>query len=130
MADIIKDATLILSEILKDFASQTVTYARGYDSVDVPATFGAKLLKTHDQFGGVRMEWTDLDFIIPSAELKFGTELITPERDDLIYVSQGGQVQVYEVRPFGAEPPWRWSDPYLVNYRIHTKLIDTEDVYP
>ena len=25
----------------------------------------------------------------------------------------------------GSEPPWRYSDPFRVKLRIHTKLVDT-----
>lgn len=124
MADLLADGLAFLTQQLKAYASQTVTYARGYDSVDVQATFGNKLLKLDDGFGGIRMEWTDIDFLIPAADLDFGDGMLTPTRGDLVHVTIGSQVQTFEVLPIGNEPAWRWSDPHQSMYRIHTKWID------
>lgn len=115
-----------LSTQLTKHASQTVTYSRDADSVDVHATYGKKLLKLADGMGGFRMEWTDMDFLIPAADLVLNGSLITPLRGDLIHISQGGQVQTFEVFPYGSEPPWRWSDPYQLTARIHAKHVGTE----
>lgn len=131
MANMLKDAIEnVLLPTLMQNAADLVVYARGLDSVEVPAVYGQKLLKTHDEFGHIRMEWTDLDFIIPASQLHFSDGiLITPTRGDFIYTTVAGQVQVYEVLPFGNDPPWRWSDPFTLMYRIHTKHIDTETAY-
>ena len=131
MGDMIQDAIVnYLVPTLKEYASQEVVYVRGTQSVTVSATFGQKLLKTHDQFGGIRMEWTDLDFIIIASELHFEDGiLITPTRGDLVYVTVVSEMQAYEVLPFGNEPCWRWSDPYNLQYRIHTKHVDTEQSF-
>lgn len=126
MADMLRDGLAFLTSQLAAHASQTVTYARGYDAVDVPATFGQKLLKLDDGFGGIRMEWTDMDFLIPAISLDFGDGPIIPARGDLIYIEQGADVQTFEVFPFGNEPPWRWSDPHQSLLRIHTKYINTD----
>ena len=130
MADLLRDGLAFLTKQLKAYASVSIVYARGYDSVDVQATLGNKLLKLDDGFGGIRMEWTDLDLLIPAADLTFayGGDPITPERGDLVYLTQGHQVQVYEVFPFGNEPPWRWADPHQSMYRIHAKWINTESI--
>jgi hypothetical protein len=74
------------------------------------------------------MEWTDLDFIIASADLFFSYgDLITPERGDLIYLERAPyDVQTFEVSPYGSEPAWRYTDPYQTMLRIHTKEIDLE----
>ncbi len=126
MGDILKDGLAFLTAQLKANASQTVTYARGLSSVDVQATFGKKLLKLDDGLGGIRMEWTDMDFLIPAADLKFGSNPITPERGDLIYLTEPYDVQVFEVMPYGSDPAWMWSDPHQSMYRIHAKFIDDE----
>ncbi len=130
MADMLKDGLAFLTSQLKAYASQTVTYARGYDSVEVQATFGQKLLKIDDGFGNIRMEWTDLDFCIPAADLHFGDLVtITPTRGDLIYILAGDQYETFEVMPFGGDAAWRWSDPHQSMYRIHAKHIGTEAYY-
>lgn len=131
MANILKNAieTLLLPQLMAN-AADLVTYARLTQTVDVLAVYGQKLLKTHDQFGGIKMEWTDLDFIIEASTLHFGDGiLITPTRGDLITTVVASEHQTYEVLPFGNDPPWRWSDPYNLMYRIHTKHIDTDQFY-
>ncbi len=128
MADIIKNAIKnFLMPTLKAFASQEVIYTRGDQSVTVAATYGQKLLRAHDQFGAIRIEWTDLDFIIDASDLHFEDEvLITPQRGDQIFVAvDSGDIQVYEVLPFGNDPPWRWSGTNDLLYRIHTKNVRT-----
>lgn len=134
MPNIIRDATIsFLMPALKDFASDPVIYVRPRtgQSVQIQATYGQKLLRLHDQFGGVRIEWTDLDFIIAAADLHFDDGiLIKPERHDEIYLTvASGEVQVYEVFPFGFEPPWRWSGVSDLLYRIHTKNTRTVQPY-
>ena len=125
--DMLADGLAWLTDQLKANASQPVTYARGYDSVDVRATFGKKLLKLDDGFGGIRMQWTDMDFLIKAADLSFTPgSIITPTRGDLIHVTYASDVQTFEVFPFGNEAPWRWSDPHQSIYRIHTKWINAE----
>lgn len=130
MPNIIKSGSLLLAELLKEYASEIVTYERpGKGSVDVPATFGSKLLRTHDQYGGLRVEWTDLDFIIPAVDIVIdGEQIDEPLQGDLIHVTQGTRLDTYEVRPFGFDPPWRWADSYNIQYRIHAKLMKTSPV--
>jgi hypothetical protein len=129
LSNLIKNGALLLAQLLKEHASETVTYTRGTSAVDVPATFGAKLLKTQDEFGQIRLEHTDLDFIIPADDLVFeDVDFIEPMRGDIVIVTQGNIVQHYQVMPFGSDPPWRWSDPFRINYRIHTKLIREEPI--
>ncbi len=125
MADILQAGIQVLTGLLKTYASQKITYVRGYDSVDVQATYGKKLLKIDDGFGGIRLQWTDMDFLIPAADLFFSYgDLVIPHRGDIIYLTIGDQTQTFEVFPFGNEPPWRFSDPYQQIIRVHTKLID------
>lgn len=131
MADLLKDGLAFLTKQLRAHASQTVTYARGANSVQVQATFGSKLLKLNDMFGNIRLEWTDLDFCIPAADLE--SILIDPndpDHGDEIFVIQADQneVQVYEVEHVNGEPPWRWSDPHQSMYRIHAKYMRTESI--
>lgn len=130
MADIIKDAIQnFLMPALKAYASNPVVYVRGSQSVEVQATYGQKLLRTHEQFGAVKIEWTDLDFIIAADDLHFDDGvLIAPRRGDYVLLTVRNALQKYEVLPFGNDPPWRWSDPHSLMYRIHTKLIDVQQL--
>lgn len=122
---------------LKTNASEAIVYARGYDSVECRATLGSKLLKLDDGMGGFRMEWTDLDFLIPAADLNFDGFPVIPERGDLVHLTVApmnpsfndgmDNVQTFEVVPYGGtEAVWRWADPHQSMMRVHTKYIDTE----
>lgn len=125
MSDMLKDGLAWLTQQLKDHASQTVVYVRGYDSVEIQATFGQKLLKIDNGFGGIRLQWTDCDFLLPAADLYFSYgDPIIPHRGDLIYLTIGEQTQTFEVFPFGNEAPWRFSDPNQSMIRVHAKLIE------
>jgi hypothetical protein len=126
MSDIIQEGISFLNGILKTMASQMVTYARGYDSVNVLATFGSKLLAISDDEGNIRMEWTDMDFSIACADLDFGSGVIKPQRGDIVYVTTTGNVQIFEVMAYGNEPPWRYYDPYQIRYLIHAKFVGVE----
>lgn len=123
MSDLIKDGLAWLTGQLRENVSQVVTYARGSDAVDVPATLGRKLLKLDDGMGGIRIEWTDMDFLIPAADLVMDGVPLVPQRGDRVFLIAAYDVQEFEVFPFGNEPAWRWSDPNQSMYRIHTKLI-------
>jgi hypothetical protein len=117
-----------LNEQLKKHASREVVYQRGPDTVTVQATIGRTLLKLDDGFGGVLLQWTDRDFLIPSAMLVIGGQPILPERGDLIHEVQDSTEYTYEVLAPGSEPPWKWSDLYRSLLRIHTKQIRTQPV--
>jgi len=104
---------------LKDHASQPVVYRRGAEEIAVSATIGRTLMKLADGEGGVRMEWTDRDFLIRADLLVIAGNQITPERGDRV-IDDG---KVYEVMAPGGEPPWRVSDPFGVMLRIHTKFV-------
>ena len=125
MPDLLETASDWLADQLKTHASRTVTYQRGVDSVSVQATIGRTLLKLDDGFGGVRMEWTDRDFLIQADDLVLGGSATLPERDDQIRETVGTETFVYEVMAPGREPEWRYSDPYRKVLRIHAKQVGT-----
>ena len=129
MSDMLAAGLAWLTQQLTEFASQTVVYARGANQVSVPATFGAKLLKLQGPDGGIRMQWTDMDFLIASAYLNFNGQPIIPQRGDFIYITQPPVVQCFEVLPYLDEAPWRWSDPHRTMLRIHTKHVDTQPLF-
>jgi hypothetical protein len=101
-------------------------YRRGAAEVPVPAVIGRTLLKLDDGYGGVRMEWTDRDFLIHAADLVLGAVAVLPERGDTVRETVGTKTFVYEVMAPGKEPPWRWSDVFHKMLRIHTKKAGEE----
>jgi hypothetical protein len=126
MADMIADALATLTETIVEFGSRLVVYTReGVDIPNVPAMIGSKLLRVDDGMGGLRFEYTDMDFLIASRFLILPstTQPFAPARGDLIRVAMPFETQTFEVFPFGSDPPWRWADPNQTMCRIHTKLI-------
>jgi hypothetical protein len=123
MADMLQAGQEWLANQLKTHASNTVVYVRGSNQVSVSATIGRTLMKLDDGYGGIRMQWTDRDFLIAPLDLIIAGSAITPERGDTILETVGTKVYTYEVNAPGGEPAWRWSDPHRSLYRIHTKEI-------
>ena len=58
-------------------------------AIAVQATIGRTLLKLEDGYGGVQMQWTDRDFLIPAADLVLGGSTVTPQRGDRINETVG-----------------------------------------
>jgi hypothetical protein len=126
MADLLRLGQEWLANQLKTHASKTVVYARGANQTSVTAIIGRTLLKLEDGYGGVHMQWTDRDFLIPPDELVLAGAQVIPERGDTIREADNGKIYVYEVNVPGSEPTWRWSDPHRRLLRIHTKQIGIE----
>ena len=126
MSDMLEAANQWLAERLKAHASRPVIYRRGADAVTVQAIVGRTLLKLDDGYGGVRMEWTDRDFLIAADDLILGGQKTLPRRGDQIRETAASKTLVYEVLAPGSEPEWRWSNPHRRLLRIHTKQIGEE----
>lgn len=126
MPDLLRTGSDWLADMLKEHASRPVAYRRGAVEVAVQATIGRTLLKLDDGYGGVRMEWTDRDFLIHAADLVLGGTAVLPERGDTVREAVGAATFVYEVMAPGKEPPWRWSDVFHKMLRIHTKKVGVE----
>jgi hypothetical protein len=124
--DLLQAGSDWLAGQLKTHASRQVVYQRGVHSATVRAMIGRTLLKLDDGYGGVRMEWTDRDFLIHAADLVLDGEPTLPQRGDLIRETQGTATFIYEVMAPGNEPPWRWSDVYRKVLRIHAKQVGIE----
>jgi hypothetical protein len=125
MADMLQQASNWLEEKRTRHASREVTYARGAQSVDLPATIGKTTFEVDDGYG-VLVRHESRDFLVLAADLIPGGVAALPQRGDRIRETQGDTVFVYEVTAPGNEPCWRYSDPYRKTLRVHTKQIDTE----
>lgn len=121
MADLLERGSRWLEEQRDKYCTRTVTYKRGADSIDVQATVGRTEFKTDDG-ETVRIEFTDRDFLILSADLVLSGGPTLPVRGDKIHETQEDKVYVFEVMD------WRYSDLYRQTFRIETKLVDTEAV--
>jgi hypothetical protein len=127
MSDLLQRGSDWLADKLKDYGSRQVEYQRGAMVAIVQATIGRTLLKLDDGLGGVRMEWTDRDYLIQAIDLDSAGITLPPQRGDRITeLRSGQQYERFEVLTPGQEPHWRWSDAYFKLLRIHTKRIGSE----
>ena len=101
-----------------------VTYQRDELSVEFPATIG-KSEYEQDDGEGIITRAQVRDFLINSKDLLNSAIGTWPRRGDRILETDGDTTFVYELMSVGNEPPWRYSDPFRVKLRIHTKLVDT-----
>ncbi len=125
MADLLRQGATWLDGQRHAHLTQTVRYQRGADFVELAATIGRTEFEQADEYGVLhRIEARD--YIIRAADLVLGGETVLPKAGDQICESESGVTQVYEVMAPGGEPPWRYSDPYRVALRIHTKHVKTE----
>lgn len=102
-----------LSAKLNECCSENVVYTQGSVIITVPALFGQTKYQTTSEFGQTTGSFL-VDFLIRFADLGF-----YPELGDRI-LAEGRQ---YEVMELGDEGTWRWSDPYGIRLRVHTKMI-------
>lgn len=118
MPDVLDHASQWLDEQRTAHMAQTVAYARGANSINVPATMGKTMFEQVDGAGGILHQLEYRDFIINAADLILGA-LTEPKVGDRITVLN----EVYEVMSPGGEQAWRFTDPYRRTYRIHTKHV-------
>ena len=102
--------------------ARAVRYSRGSQSVELPATVGSSDFQVETSVGAIET-FESRDYIVRAADLVLADQLITPQRGDTISETQAGVTYTYEVLAPGAEQCWRWSDPYRVSMRIHTKQV-------
>jgi len=121
--DLLRRGMAWLADQSRQQLAQQVQYARGAQSVPLQATFGQSLLKLEDGQGHLVMEWTDADIVIAAADLILGGVLTQPQRGDTVTTVYRGNTLAYEVLPIKGEPPWRWSDPFNTQMRVHLKLV-------
>jgi hypothetical protein len=120
VVDLLENASAWLAGRRTKFLSRPVTYCRGADSVAVQATVGKTVFEVDDG-SGVLETFESRDYLVAAANLVLGGAAVKPQRGDRI--TDGGKV--YEVMAPGKEDVFRFSDPYGVTLRIHTKQVDT-----
>jgi len=127
VADLLRQGAAWLDGQRHTHLTQTVQYQRGADSVALAATIGRTEFEQADEYGVLhRIEARD--YVIRAADLMLGGETVLPKAGDQIHETEGAVTHIYEVMAPGGEPPWRYSDPYRVALRIHTKHVKTEAV--
>ncbi|HNO80356.1 MAG TPA: hypothetical protein PKN33_20100 [Phycisphaerae bacterium] len=125
MSDLLRQGAAWLDGQRHQHLTRTISYVRGDDSVELAATIGRTEFEQADEYGVLhRIEARD--YIIRTADLMLAGETALPKAGDQIRETDGEVTHVYEVVAPSGEPPWRYSDPYRVALRIHTKHVNTE----
>ena len=111
-----------LAEKLSQAAGESVTYARGTETVELTAWPGSSLFAVSAPAGQARVLRADADWLFKAADLAFGGALATPQKDDCLTVVRDGLRLVYEAATPTGETVWRYSDPQRTVIRLHTRL--------
>ncbi|MBU0637798.1 MAG: hypothetical protein KKB50_02960 [Planctomycetes bacterium] len=125
MSDLLERGAAWLDQQRSRHLTRTVTYLRGTESVDLPATIGRTVFEQADEYGVIHRT-ESRDHLITAVDLVLGGAQEQPKAGDRIRETAGEQVFLYEVMAPGSEPPWRYSDPYRCTLRIHTKFVGME----
>jgi len=126
MTDLLAQGAQWLDDQRQTHLTRTVVYRRGADEVQLSATVGRTLFEQADEVGLIqRLE--SRDYLVRTADLVLAGTPTLPAAGDLIRETDaGGTTFVYEVLAPGTEPPWRYSDPYRLALRVHSKHVATE----
>jgi len=126
MKDLQQSGQAWLADKLNKHAARIVAYQRGNQQADVIATIG-KSSYQQDSGDGMLTRAQVRDYLIDTVQLVIDDQLVLPRSGDRILESDGSKTFVYEVMALGDQPAWRYSDVFRLKFRIHTKLISTED---
>jgi hypothetical protein len=124
MGDLLTIGAQWLGAQLKAHAAHEITYVRGVQRLGpLSATIGSTEFEIQD-FGGVRVEHSDRDFIVTASDLVFDGQVTAPVRSDQILDPDGpnGEVSTYEVMAPGDAQPYR-LDSTGTMLRIHAKKV-------
>lgn len=123
MANMMQKAQQWLAEKQKAHNSVSIVYSRGDDTVSLLATVGRTVFDVSDDYGAI-IKRTSRDYLITAADLILAGAVAEPQRGDRIIETIGEAEHEFEViGPGGDEPDWRYSDPFQILLRIHTKQV-------
>ncbi len=125
MSDLLERGAAWLDQQRSRHLTRTVTYLRGTESVDLPATIGRTMFEQADEYGVIHRT-ESRDYLISAADLMLSGAPEQPKAGDRVRETAGEQIFIYEVMAPGGEPPWRYSDAYRRTLRVHTKFVGME----
>jgi len=125
MLDLMRWGSDWLEEQRNALMARPVTYVRGNQSIDLPASIGRTIFRL-DKGSGATERYEARDYLILSRDLILGGTPTLPLRGDRIREAAGNRIFVYEVLAPGNEPHFKYSDGYRKTLRVHTKLVATE----
>lgn len=124
MTDILRSGQAWLAGKLTQHASRHVVYRRDELGVELSATI-AKSEYEQDDGDGIITRAQVRDFLIDTDSLLLSIIGTLPRRGDRIVEIDGDTTFIFEVMSIGSDPPWRYSDPFRIKLRIHTKQVET-----
>lgn len=127
MPDMLEQGSAWLDQHRTAHMTRRVEYRRGGQSASLNATIGRTLFEQVDRMGIVQ-KVESRDFLVLRTDLVLGGVETLPKAGDRVLDPDGDTMAVYEVMAPGAEPAWRYSDPYRRTLRIHTKHVGSEAV--
>ena len=125
MADLLQQAVGWLDGVRTSHLSQTVTYQRGSESVQLAATLGSTGYETSDDYGATVQARTT-DFIVSADALVLDGQVATPQPGDRISVTARTKTLVFEALALPGGEHYRPADPHGRMLRVHTKQTGTE----
>lgn len=123
----------MLNRRLGQASPVALTYTRGATTITIASGDGA-WLSGRTRFAstlesGVRIEWSDRDYLIPVALLSAlpastGITAGEPAEGDRITETVNGTACTFDVlKPDTGEKAWTYSDAGRTRFRIHTKQV-------
>lgn len=125
MNDLLRQGQAWLAEQLTGHASRAVVYRRGELGVELQATIGRSHYQQDDGSGVITRSQVR-DFLIDTDDLLLSIIGSLPKGGDRVVEIDGEKTFVFEVASLGGEPPWRYSDPFRLKLRIHTRQINSQ----
>lgn len=124
MGDLMQKGQSWLASQILQHMSRPVTYCRDEIQVELQATIGTSFYEQQVDDGAVFKSQVR-DYLIGTDLLLQSAIASLPRRGDQIIETDQNRVFIYELMSLGNGPPWRYSDPFRLKLRIHTKLVET-----
>lgn len=111
----------MVARVMPAAAGGRILYQGDGDQVELGATFGRSEFPVDDGVEGVRIEYSDRDFLVAADDLTLNGGQAEPKRGHKITDLDTGDT--YEVSAPGGERPFRYCDPFWTLVRIHAKKV-------
>jgi hypothetical protein len=124
MSDMLHRGQAWLAEKLSQHASRQIIYQRDDVSVELSATIGVSRYEQDDGEGVITRAQVR-DYLVDTQALMLSAIGTLPRRGDQIIEQEANRTFIFEVMSLGSDPPWRYSDPFRIKLRIHTKQVES-----
>ncbi len=104
-----------------------ITYSQEGNLISLCATPGKTIFRYTDDHG-MSQRKQSRDYLISVSDAVINDVLIRPKDGDIIVEETLLERYTYEVGAFNGEPHFRFSGTYRQTFRVHTKLVNREDI--